>query len=170
MRRRAFITLLGAAAAWPLAARAQREQVRRIGVLASLPSDNPEGMARLTAFVQSLQQLGWTDGQNVRIDYRWAAGDAERIRRYAVELVALAPDVILSPGTLITAALLQATRTIPIVFAQTTDPGRSRLGRKLGATGRQRHRLYRVRIRHKREVVGTTQRDHTRHNARGSHS
>jgi putative tryptophan/tyrosine transport system substrate-binding protein len=122
LKRRDFVTLLGSAATWSLAAHAQREQVRHIGVLASLPSDNPEGMARLTAFVQTLQQLGWTDGQNVRIDYRWAAGDAERIHRYALALVALAPDVILSPGTLITAALLQATRTIPIVFAQTTDP------------------------------------------------
>jgi putative tryptophan/tyrosine transport system substrate-binding protein len=124
MRRREFITLLGgAAAAWPLAAHAQQgERIRRIGVLHSLASDDPEGQARLTAFVQGLQELGWTDGRNVRIDYRWAAGDAERARRYAAELVALAPDVILAHGGSIVPSLLQATRTVPIVFTQTPDP------------------------------------------------
>jgi putative ABC transport system substrate-binding protein len=124
MKRRAFITLLGGAtAAWPLAARAQQgERMRRIGVLHSLASDDPEGQARLTAFVQGLQELGWTDGRNVRIDYRWAAGDAERARRYAAELVALAPDVILAHGGSIVPSLLQATRTVPIVFTQTPDP------------------------------------------------
>ena len=98
MRRREFITLLGgAAAAWPLAARAQQpERMRRIGVLMSLAADDPEGQARLAAFLQGLQQLGWTDGRNVRIDTRWGAGDADRTRRYAAELVALAPDVILA--------------------------------------------------------------------------
>ena len=101
MKRREFITLLGgAAAAWPLAARAQQgERMRRIGVLMSLAADDPEGQARIAAFLQGLQQLGWTDGRNVRIDYRWAAGDADRIRRYAAELVALAPDVILAAGS-----------------------------------------------------------------------
>jgi ABC-type uncharacterized transport system substrate-binding protein len=123
MRRREFITLLGGAViAWPLAARAQQERIRRIGVLHSLASDDPEGQARLTAFVQGLQELGWTDGRNVRIDYRWAAGDAERARRYAAELVALAPDVILAHGGSIVPSLLQATRTVPIVFTQTPDP------------------------------------------------
>jgi ABC-type uncharacterized transport system substrate-binding protein len=123
MRRREFITLLGGAViAWPLAARAQQERIRRIGVLHSLASDDPEGQARLTAFVQGLQELGWTDGRNVRIDYRWAAGDAERARRYAAELVALAPDVILAHGGSILPSLLQATRTVPIVFTQTPDP------------------------------------------------
>jgi putative tryptophan/tyrosine transport system substrate-binding protein len=124
MKRRGFIALLGgAAAAWPLAARAQQgERIRRIGVLHSLASDDSEGQARLTAFVQGLQELGWTDGRNVRIDYRWAAGDAERARRYAAELVALAPDVILAHGGSIVPSLLQATRTVPIVFTQTPDP------------------------------------------------
>jgi putative ABC transport system substrate-binding protein len=123
MRRREFITLVGGAAAvWPLAAGAQpRERVRRIGVLTSLPSDDPEGMARLAAFLQGLQQLGWTDGQNVRIDYRWGAGDAERLRKFAAELVALAPDVILVNGISAARPLRQATRTIPIVFVQVTD-------------------------------------------------
>jgi putative ABC transport system substrate-binding protein len=121
VKRRNFITLLGGAAvAWPLAAYAQ-ERMRRIGVLTNIPSDDPEGMARLAAFLQGLQQLGWTDGQNVQIDYRWAAGDAERIRKYAMELVALAPDVILATGISTARPLLQATRSVPIVFVQVTD-------------------------------------------------
>ncbi len=124
MRRREFIAMLGgAAAAWPLAARAQpRERMRRIGVLMSLAADDPEGQARLTAFVQGLQELGWTGGRNVQIDYRWPAGDAERIRRYAAELAALAPDIILAGGGAVVPSLLQATRAIPIVFTQTPDP------------------------------------------------
>jgi ABC-type uncharacterized transport system substrate-binding protein len=124
MNRREFIALLGgAAAAWPLAVRAQQtERVRRIGVLMTLAADDPEGQARLTAFVQGLQELGWTDGRNVRIDYRWPAGDAERTRRYATELAALAPDVILAGGGSVVPSLLQATRTVPIVFTQTPDP------------------------------------------------
>jgi putative ABC transport system substrate-binding protein len=124
LRRRQFIALLsGAAAAWPLAARAQQgERTRHIGVLMNVAADDPEGQARLTAFVQGLQQLGWIEGRNARIDYRWAAGDAERIRRYIAELVALAPDVILATGTATVAPLLQATRTVPIVFVQVIDP------------------------------------------------
>jgi putative tryptophan/tyrosine transport system substrate-binding protein len=124
LKRRDFITLLGgAAAAWPLAARAQQGQrMRRIGVLNSLAADDQEGQARLTAFVQELQQLGWADGRNVRIDYRWGAGDAERHRQVAAELVALGPDVILAFGTAGVATLQQTTRSIPIVFAQVADP------------------------------------------------
>src|SRR5262245_15100924 len=100
MTRRAFISLLGgAAAAWPLAARAQQgERMRRIGVLMNLASDDAEGQARLTAFAQGLQQFGWTDGRNARIEYRWAVGDAERIRKQAAELITLAPAVILASG------------------------------------------------------------------------
>jgi len=124
--RRAFITLLGGtAAAWPLAARAQQgERTRRIGVLMSLAADDPEASARLTAFVQRLQQLGWTVGRNVQIDYRWATGDAKDFRKYAAELVALAPDIILAVSTLGVAALLQATanRSVSIVFLQVPDP------------------------------------------------
>ena len=118
MRRREFITLIGgAAASWPLAARAQRrEQMRRIGVLTPFAADDAEGNARLTAFAQGLQQLGWTVGQNIRIDYRWGDGKPETMRKYAAELVALAPDVILSDSSAATAPLLQATHTIPIVF------------------------------------------------------
>jgi ABC-type uncharacterized transport system substrate-binding protein len=124
MNRRDFITLIGGAAvAWPLAARAQRsEHVRRIGVLYAVTEDNSEGQARRAAFVQALQNLGWTDGLNVRIDYRWGATDAERGLRYAAELVALAPDVILTAGETAVAALQRTTRTVPIVFAQVPDP------------------------------------------------
>ena len=125
MHRREFITLLGGAASvWPLAAHAQQdERMRRIGVLYSgAAADDPDGQTRSAAFVQGLQQLGWTDGRNMRIDYRWGAGDADNIRKYAAELVALAPDVILASGTATVAPLLQATRTVPIVFAQVNDP------------------------------------------------
>ena len=123
MKRREFITLLGGAAAtWPLAARAQQgERVRRIGVLSGAAKDNPDLQARLAAFQQVLQQLGWTDGRNVRIDYRWGAGSADNIRKYAAELVALAPDVILATGPTVE-QVLQATRTVPIVFVITADP------------------------------------------------
>jgi putative ABC transport system substrate-binding protein len=124
MRRREFLRVLGGTAAvWPLAARAQQaQQVRRIGVLMNLAADDPEGQARLAAFQQGLQQLGWTDGRNVRIDYRWGAADPDRIRKYAAELVALAPDVILANGAIVLGPLLQITRTVPIVFASVTDP------------------------------------------------
>jgi len=123
MRRRAFISLLGGAATWPLAARAQQgESMRRIGVLMSTSADDPEGHARLGAFQQGLQQSGWTIGRNVRIDSRWPAGDSERLRKYAAELVALSPDVILATGSAATGPLLQATRTVPVVFVIVPDP------------------------------------------------
>jgi ABC-type uncharacterized transport system substrate-binding protein len=98
---RRFISLLVGAAAWPLAARArQPEKMRRIGVLMNLAADDAQSMARIAAFLQGLQQLGWTDGQNVAIEYRWGAGDPERIRKFAAELVALGPDVILAVGAI----------------------------------------------------------------------
>src|SRR5215510_14667428 len=123
MRRREFITLLGGAAAWPLAARAQqRERVRRIGVLMSASADDPDALAWISAFAQGLQERGWSVGSNVRIDYRWGAGDLDRFRKYAAELVALAPDVILATAGSIVAALQQASRTVPIVFVTTIDP------------------------------------------------
>jgi len=124
MRRREFITLLGSAvAAWPFGALAQQaERVRRVGVLMNARSDDPDGQARLIAFVQGLQELGWSDGRNVRIDIRWGAGDADRIRKDATELVALAPDVLLAPGTSTLEPLLQATRAVPIVFVHVADP------------------------------------------------
>jgi putative ABC transport system substrate-binding protein len=123
MQRREFITLLGGAAvAWPLAARAQQpDRMRRIGALAGI-EDDAEGQARFAAFLQGLQQLGWTDGRNVRIDYRWGGGDADNIRKHAAELAALAPDVILAAGAAVVGPLLQATRTVPIVFVIVPDP------------------------------------------------
>jgi len=122
--RRTFITLLGGAAAWPLPARAQQpaERMRRIGVLMPLAADDPEGQARLGAFLQALRELGWTDGRNVRIDTRWTAGKPDAIRKYAAEFAALAPDVILAAATPIVAALQPETRSVPIVFTLVADP------------------------------------------------
>ena len=124
MKRREFITLLGGAAAtWPLEASAQQpERMRRIGVLTTLSADDPEAQSRHTAFVQELQALGWTAGRNVQIDVRWAASNVERARKPAAELLALAPDVILTSGGSPLVASQQATRTVPIVFTQLTDP------------------------------------------------
>jgi putative tryptophan/tyrosine transport system substrate-binding protein len=123
MRRRDFITLLGGAATWPLSARAQQpEQMRRIGVLVNRPAEDRESQAGVAAFQQILQQLGWIDGRNLQIDIRWGEIDAERHRKYAAELVALAPDIILASGTPSVAALQQATRTVPIVFVSVVDP------------------------------------------------
>ena len=123
MKRRTFITLLGGAvAAWPLAARAQqRGGMRRVGVLMHLAADDPEGQSRLAAFLQGLQEAGWAVGRNVNIDVRWAAGEADRFRKYAMELVALAPDVILTSAPPSIRAMQQATRTVPIVFVLVPD-------------------------------------------------
>jgi ABC-type uncharacterized transport system substrate-binding protein len=124
MLRREFITLLGgAAAAWPFTARAQQgERMRRIGVLTPLPADLPDAQARHAVFLQALRQLGWTEGGNVRVDARWSAGDPDITRKYAAELVALAPDVILVTGSTGVAPILQATRSIPVVFVIVPDP------------------------------------------------
>jgi len=123
-RRRQFITLLGgAAAAWPVEIRAQQgERVRRVGVLTAQAASDQEGQARLAAFLQGLQELGWGVGRNLRIDVRWSGGNADDTRKYAAELVALAPDVIQSNGTPAATMLLQATRTVPIVFTVVADP------------------------------------------------
>jgi len=121
--RRQFIAALGGASALPLSARAlQPERMRRIGVLNGSSADDPVAQARHSAFLQELQQLGWTDGRNVRIEVRWAAGDAADTRKYAMELVALAPDVILATGGSPMGPLLEASRTVPIVFAIVPDP------------------------------------------------
>jgi putative tryptophan/tyrosine transport system substrate-binding protein len=124
MKRRAFISLLGGTAvAWPLAARAQQaERMRLIGVLMAYAESDPEGQAWVAAFCERLQKLGWAEGRNVRIDFRWSAGNADDIRRHAAELVALVPDVILANGIPAATPLLQATRTVPIVFVQVVDP------------------------------------------------
>jgi putative tryptophan/tyrosine transport system substrate-binding protein len=119
-----FVSLLGGAlATWPTTAHpGQSEGMRRVGVLTNLAADDPEGQVRNTAFAQALAQLGWTVGQNLRIENRWAAADAERIRRYAAELIALTPDVVLATGAAGVAPLLQATRTVPVVFVLVPDP------------------------------------------------
>src|SRR5262245_56125 len=115
--------MLGGAAAWPLGARAQQiNKVRRIGVLQPAAADDPDALGRVTAFARGLQQFDWTDGRNVRIDYRWAAGDAARYRRYAAELVALAPDVILASSSPAMMSVQELTRTVPIVFVNIVDP------------------------------------------------
>ena len=122
IKRRSFITLLGgAAAAWPLAARAQ-QTIRRIGMLVPAAADDAEFQTRVGAFLEGLQQLGWTIGRNVQIDSRWATNDAVEIRRHAAELAALAPDAILASSSPALAALQQATRTVPIVFVNVIDP------------------------------------------------
>jgi putative ABC transport system substrate-binding protein len=123
MRRREFITLIGSAAVVPLVARAQpSESMRRVGVLMSTAADDREGQARIAAFRQGLQKLGWIEGQNVRLDIRWGGGDADLDRRFAAELVALTPDVILATASSTVAALQGATRTVPVVFAHAVDP------------------------------------------------
>ena len=123
IERRKFLATLGGAAAWPLASRAQQpERMRRLGVLSALLEDDPESVARRAVFEQALQALGWTAGRNLRIDYRWTGNDRAVIQKFATELVALAPDVILTSGNFIMAPMLQAARTIPIVFTQVIDP------------------------------------------------
>jgi len=123
VKRREFITLLGGAAVLPLAARAQQTaRPARIGVLVSAVEDDPRGLEYVTAFAQGLAELGWTVGRNLRIEYRWGAGDLDRFRRYAAELVALSPDVVLASSGSIVGAFQQASRTVPIVFVTTVDP------------------------------------------------
>jgi putative ABC transport system substrate-binding protein len=124
MRRREFITLLGGSmVAWPYAVRAQPvDRVRRIGVLSALAADDPQGKAVIAAFMQGLQQLGWIDGRNLKTEFRWGAGNADDMRKFATELVGLAPDVMVATGGASVGPLLQATKTIPIVFANVPDP------------------------------------------------
>ena len=122
MKRREFITLLGGAAAWPFVARAQGDRMRRIGVLMSMVESDRAGLEYITAFAQGLAEQGWIVGRNVRIEYRWGAGDLDRFRTYAAELVALSPDVVLASAGSIVGAFQQTSRTIPIVFVTTIDP------------------------------------------------
>jgi putative ABC transport system substrate-binding protein len=124
MRRREFITLLGTTATtWPLAARAQhQERVRRIGMLYSLAEDDPESMLRRSAFETALKDLGWANGSNLRIGYRWAGNDPELIRKYVAELIAGAPDIILISGNVVIGPMVRATQDIPIIFLQVIDP------------------------------------------------
>jgi putative ABC transport system substrate-binding protein len=128
MRRREFIGIVGGVAAWPRAARAQQpEGMRRIGIFMPGNAEDAEGKGWIAVFQNGLRELGWIEGHNVRFEYRWGAGNADRIRNYAVELVALAPDVVFADASVTVAALLQATRTLPIVFAKRRRSGRRRL-------------------------------------------
>jgi len=137
VKRRTFITLLGGAAVWSVAARAQQgERVRRIGLLTSSTMHDATSQARIGTLHQRLRQLGWTDGSNVRIEYRWAAGDPDNLRNYAVELAGLAPDVILANGSAAATLLLQATRALPIVFTDVPDPVGAGLVDSLARPGR----------------------------------
>src|SRR4051812_30210900 len=123
MKRREFITLIGVAAAWPLAARAQQgERMRRIGVLSNPGPDDAEMQARTGVFERTLKDLGWAPGRDLQIDYRWSYGNADRLRAHAAELIALGPDALLATSGVSILPLMQATRSVPIVFAQTIDP------------------------------------------------
>ena len=136
MKRREFISLIGGVAAWPLAAQAQKHQVRRIGVLMGWAEGDPYAQAALTAFYKGLGRLGWTDDRNLRIDLRWGAGQAERMQEFARELVALRPDMILANTTPATKALHRETRTIPMVFVIVSDPVGAGLVASLPQPGR----------------------------------
>jgi putative ABC transport system substrate-binding protein len=158
IRRREFITLLGGAAAWPLATRAQQPGMRRIGVLISdYTQTDREGQARIAAFLDTFQRLGWTDGRNVRIDYRWDAGDAEHIKASAAELIHSAPDVIVVMATPALVELRRLTSTIPIVFTQVGDPVGNGFVAGLARPGGNYHRFPDLRACDGRQVAGTAQ-------------
>jgi putative ABC transport system substrate-binding protein len=156
MRRREFLKgIVASPIAGPLAARAQHaEGIRRVGVLLNAAADDAEYQARFGAFLQGLQQAGWTIGRNVRIDTHWAGANAADINRHAMELATLSPDVILATGSLAVSALKQATATVPIVFVGIIDPVGVGFRRQLGAAGWQHHRIPSVGIRSKRKMVG----------------
>jgi putative tryptophan/tyrosine transport system substrate-binding protein len=156
MKRREFIASASLVAVWPLAALAQQpERVRRIGVLMNVNADDRDQQANVATFVQILRQLGWVDGGNIQIEIRWAGGDFAAIRRHAEQLVALAPDVLVSTGNAGMGPLLQATRTVPIVFCKCTRRGWLRLRRQPGGARRQRDRSYSIRIQFEREMART---------------
>ena len=159
--RREFITLLGGAAAWPVAARAQQsERMRRIGVLMNLAADDRRSTGPHCGIRPAeLQRLGWIDGRNVQIDTRWGAGDADRIRRHAAELAALAPDVIVASGSRSRGGVAAGDPHRADRVRQCRRPGRRRLCREPGTAGRQRHRFYAVRIQHERKMAGAAQGD-----------
>ena len=163
MKRREFITLLGGAAAtWPLSARAQQSVATpQIGVLTTLSDKDSEGQLRVAVFRQELQKLGWIEGSNIRFEYRWAAGDAQRLRAYAEELVGMAPAVILAANNTSLRALEGVTRTVPIVFAQVADPVGSGHVASLARPGGNSHRVRSLRARDCREMARAAQGDRT---------
>ena len=149
MRRREFLGILGCAAAWPVASKAETtERTRVIGVLEILGTDDPETKTRSEVFAQTLQQLGWSVGRNLKIETRNVGADLDHLRSYAAELIALTPDVIVSVGSVTVAPLQQATRTIPIVFVNDSGSSWRWFRRKYGASGRQYHRFLELRIQH----------------------
>jgi len=173
IRRREFVILLGgsAAVAWPLPVRAQqRERMRRIGVLLPAAPDDAEQQSWLGAFLQGLAQSGWITGRNIRIETRWTKFDPEETRKYAAELVALAPDVIVAVTSNVVAALQRETRSVPIVFVSVIDPVGHWLGHRPSAAGRQHYRFYYFRIRAQPEMAGAAQGDCTPRHPSGSFS
>jgi putative ABC transport system substrate-binding protein len=145
LSRREFIALFGCAAAWPLAGHAQQpERIRRLGVLLLWAENDPMARASVTAFAQALGRFGWLEGKNIRIDYRFAAGDPTLFKTYAVELVGLMPDVLLAGASLAIAALRQQTRTIPIVFVNVSDPVGQGFVESLARPGGKHHRVHRL--------------------------
>jgi putative ABC transport system substrate-binding protein len=143
VKRRTFITLLGGAVAWPLAARAQQpERMRRIGVLMGYTESDPEAQAWIRVLLQGLKEHGWIDGSTVRFDYRWATGNLNPMGSYAADLMALTPDVIVAAATPALAAVWRETRSVPIVFVNVADPIGQGFRRRHGASGWQRHRLH----------------------------
>jgi len=159
-RRREFLGALGGATAWPLAARAQQpERMRRIGVLLPATADDPVWQTRFGAFLQGLQQSGWSIGQNVRIESHWATIKAAEIRRHAAELAALAPDVVLAYGTSTMGAWRQATRTVPTVFVAIADPVGGGFADSLARPGGNATGFMAFRIQHQRQMAGTAQAD-----------
>jgi putative tryptophan/tyrosine transport system substrate-binding protein len=161
MRRRNFIKgIIGSAAAWPLAAHAQRpDRVRRIGVLMGLAASDPDAPRWASAFQQALQDSGWTEGRDIKIEYRWGSGDARVIRTYAAELIGLAPEVIVTRGSTALRTLQQETNSIPLVFVTVSRSSRQRIRGQLGKTGRQYYGVYAIRIYYGRKVARNSQRD-----------
>jgi putative ABC transport system substrate-binding protein len=142
VKRREFITLLGGGAAWPLAARAQQSnRMRRIAVLMNLSVSDAVGQARVAAFSRGLQELGWTEGRNIHIDYRWVGGESERSRASAKDVIDLQPEVIFAQGTLSLQSVSQQTRSLPIVFSNVSDPVGDGFVAQSGASGRQHYRI-----------------------------
>jgi putative ABC transport system substrate-binding protein len=162
MKRREFLAFLGGAAiAWPRAASGQQpgERVRRIGVLMMFAADDLEGQTRIPHFMQALEKMGWAEGRNLQIDIRWTAGNIELARRYAAELVSLAPDAILAATTPMVEVMQQATATVPIVFVTVTDPVGAGLVASLARPGGKYNRIWPFRFRHQSEMVRATQRN-----------
>jgi ABC transporter substrate binding protein len=171
IQRREFILSLSSMAAWPLVARAQpADRMRRIGLLMNRAADNSEGQDRIAAFHQGLQELGWSVGRNVRIDTRWGEDNAERERKYAAELVALSPDVILASGTLSVAALQTVSRTLPIVFAGVTDPVGAGFVNSLARPGGNATGFMIYELQYEREMAGASQANRAERDASGCHS